>query len=212
MKITRSLLRVIQSLGVSKPEFMIRYQEVRSWINRSYSSPSPNFIKRKVLIRNGINCCTWIETGTYLGGTTKILSKHGRSVISIEPDAALFSRAQKKLKHLKNVRILNGLSEDLLPETLSHLYGDICFWLDGHFSSGLTFKGPNPTPILDELATIKINLVHFNNVVILIDDVRLFQSPNSDSGYPSLDVLTNWASSNDLSWRIEHDIFIMSNC
>ena len=211
IKFTRKLLAVLQILGVSKPESVKRFQETQSWAHRRYAPPSPNFVKRSVIIRNGLKNSTWIETGTYLGGTTKILGKHGRHVISIEPDILLFKRAQKRLKSMENITLLNGLSEDVLPAILSELEGNVCFWLDGHFSSGITFNGPRETPILDELSSIEKNLAHFDQVVILVDDVRLFESSSSQSDYPSLDVLVDWARSNNLQWRIEHDIFVFTN-
>ena len=79
------------------------------------------------------------------------------------------------------------------------------------FSSGMTFKGPKITPILDELSSIEKNLTRFNQVVILVDDVRLFESSLTQSDYPSLGVLVDWARANRLQWCIEHDIFILTN-
>lgn len=205
------LLIVAQTLGIAKPEVLIRYQEIRRWTKSGFASPSPNFMKRAVLIRNGLKNSTWIETGTYLGGTTEVLSKCATNVISIEPHIDLFKRAKKKLKHLTNVTLLNGLSETLLPEILPKLQGDVCFWLDGHYSSGITFKGPSTTPILTELTSIEKNLAHLDKVVILIDDVRLFHDTTGGFDYPSLDVLVNWSRLNSFRWTIEHDIFVAVN-
>ena len=75
----------------------------------------------------------------------------------------------------------------------------------------MTFKGPKITPILDELSSIEKNLTRFNQVVILVDDVRLFESSLTQSDYPSLGVLVDWARANRLQWCIEHDIFILTN-
>ena len=112
---------------------------------------------------------------------------------------------------MENITLLNGLSEDVLPVVLSELEGNVCFWFDSHFSSGMTFKGPKITPILDELSSIEKNLTRFNQVVILVDDVRLFESSLTQSDYPSLGVLVDWARANRLQWCIEHDIFILTN-
>ena len=46
----------------------------------------------------------------------------------------------------------------VLPKLLPNLSGDINFWLDGHYSSGLTFKGDQECPIKDELDQIGNNL------------------------------------------------------
>ena len=210
-KIGGILQWLARKFGISKPEIINRYQEIRSWRSVKYASPSPNFVKRSVIIRNGLKDSTWIETGTYLGGTTEILGKFGQRVISIEPDFLLFKRAQNRLKSMANITLINGLSEDVLPGILSKLDGDVCFWLDRHFSSGMTYKGPKDTPILDELSAIENNSTNFNQVVILDDDIRLFESGAPQSNYPSLDVLVDWARSNNLHWKIEHDIFVACN-
>ena len=174
-----------------------------------YAAPSPHYIKQTVLLRNAISDATWVETGTYLGQTTKELSKHGKFVYSIEPEPTLYSNAADYFKSYSNVEILKGLSEEVFPSLLPKLYGDINFWLDGHYSVGITFKGPQDTPILEELTHISANLNHFRNVCVIIDDIRCF-NPELDeySAYPSLNVLVDWANKNRFSWHIEHDIFV----
>ena len=94
----------------------------------------------------------------------------------------------------------------LLP-TLS---GSINFWLDGHYSAGATFKGLKDCPVEEELMAIESNIANFNDLSILIDDVRCFLPSNvTHSDYPTTDYLVDWARRMNLFWRIEHDIFIM---
>jgi len=180
------------------------------WPLRDFSSPSPHYIKQRILLKNSIPGGIWIETGTYLGETTKFLAKHGFTIYSVEPQHDLFKKARDKLKNFSNVVLIEGLSEDVLPQLLSRLEGNINFWLDGHYSAGVTFKGPLETPILEELNTIKSNLNNFNNLCIMIDDVRIF-NPEINPTYPSIDVIVDWARSNSFTWKIEHDIFIAKN-
>lgn len=189
-----------------------RFDEFRNWELRKYSAPSPHFIKQACIIRNGILGATWVETGTFLGDTTKKLSKIASSVYSIEPSPELFARAKNSLAHLKNVHLLNGLSENVFPLIIPTLHGDICFWLDGHFSGGETYLGPLETPILEELKYISLNLSRFNRIVVMVDDIRCF-NPNIPmySGYPNLEYLVTWAKNNNLTWSIEQDIFIAKN-
>lgn len=183
-----------------------------TWSQRKFAAPSPHFIKQSCLIRNGLSNATWVETGTYLGQTTKILSNIGAKVFSIEPEPSLFANANKFFAHFKNVEILNGTSEQVFPNLLPKINGDVNFWLDGHYSAGLTFKGPQDTPILDELKLIAENLNHFNKVCVLVDDIRCFNPQKKEySTYPSLDTLVKWANENELNWHIEHDIFIAKN-
>jgi hypothetical protein len=187
-------------------------KEYELWAIRDFAAPSPHFVKQAVVIRNGIRNATWIETGTYLGQTTEVLSKLGSDVYSIEPEPQLFANALKLFENTKNIHLLNGTSEQIFPDLLSKIHGDVNFWLDGHYSAGITFKGSQDTPILDELKNISINLNHFNKVCVLVDDVRCF-NPNLPeySDYPNLDVLVDWARENEFNWHIEHDIFIAKN-
>jgi hypothetical protein len=179
------------------------------WGQRGFEAPSPPFIKRIVLLRNSVPDSTWFETGTYMGDTTQFLARHSRMVYSLEPEPALFSNAKNLFKDRGNVQILNGTSEQILPDLLPKIAGNVSFWLDGHYSSGITFKGAQITPIADELNCIAKNLGHFNRVCVMIDDVRLFDpGQTGNAGYPSLEFLVNWAKDSNLKWHIEHDIFV----
>ncbi len=184
--------------------------QFKKWEERKFAPPSPNFIKKECLMRNGFPESTWIETGTYLGETTEFISMNSRQVYSIEPEPLLFENAKKKLENIKNIEIINGTSEEVMPLLLSKISGNVNFWLDGHYSAGVTFKGEKDTPILDELNCIGENLARFGKVCIMIDDVRCF-NPMIDeySSYPALDVLVDWAKIHKLNWHIEHDIFVI---
>lgn len=179
------------------------------WRARNYASPSPQFIKLAVLLRNAIPSSNWVETGTFLGETTTVISKHAKFVYSIEPEPTLFSNAVLKFQSYPNVQIIRGLSEEVFPVLLPMLSGSTNFWLDGHYSQGITYKGPQDTPILDELACISRNLHRFGKICVMIDDVRCFD-PKLDeySSYPTINLLVTWANQNGLHWQIEHDIFI----
>lgn len=183
-----------------------------SWSTQNFPAPSPHFIKQACLIRNGIPNATWVETGTYLGQTTQILSGLATKVYSIEPEPTLCQEAKIYFRDFSNVDILLGTSEDVFPTLLPTLNGDINFWLDGHYSAGPTFKGPQDTPILDELKHIALNMHQFGKLCVLVDDVRCFAPYQPEfSNYPSVDVLVDWARTNHLHWHIEQDIFIAKN-
>jgi hypothetical protein len=185
------------------------WRECRNWRARGFSPPSPYFIKLAVLLRNAIPNAIWVETGTYLGQTTKELSIHGSLVYSIEPEPFLYARAAAYFEKFANVEIINGLSEEVFPVLLPGLSGDVNFWLDGHYSSGNTHKGPKDTPILEELSQITRSLHNFHRVCVLIDDIRCFNPQIEEySSYPSLNKIVEWANINELEWHIEHDIFV----
>lgn len=183
--------------------------EFKKWGDRQFAAPSPRFIKRACLLRNGFADGTWIETGTYFGETTEFLSQNFPSVISIEPEEKLFALAQERFKSSATVKVLNGTSESILPHLLPTLGGTLNFWLDGHHSGGVTFKGPQDTPIVQELECIERNLLRFKAVAVLIDDIRCFGSDLDEyRDYPPLQVLVEWANRLGLSWHIEQDILV----
>jgi len=104
---------------------------------------------------------------------------------------------------------LPGTSEEQLPQLLPTLSGDVNFWLDGHYSAGMTYQGSVDTPIVAELACIEGQMPRFRNIVVLIDDVRCFDPTAPEfAQYPSLDLLVDWARRNRFHWHIEHDIFV----
>jgi hypothetical protein len=210
---TRTLMKLKARIRNSFPNRVrMLIQEYVQWSKRRFSAPSPHFIKQACLARNGVPGASWVETGTYLGQTTQVLSTLAPHVYSIEPESTLFANASKYFSDTPNVEILLGTSEDILPALLPKLNGDINFWLDGHYSAGPTFKGSQDTPILNELQCIEDNLDHFGKICVLIDDIRLFALPDRNySGYPSIDVLVDWSTKLHLDWHIEHDIFVARN-
>ncbi len=186
-----------------------RFLDALSWRKRRYAPPSPALVKQEVLLRNGIRGAVWVETGTYLGETTHFLSRHSKHVYSIEPEPTLFRNADNRFKDKSNVSVLNGLSEEIFPKLMLDLSGEANFWLDGHFSLGITHKGPRDTPISDELEIIQKHLAKFTKLTVLIDDIHCFNPTLKEyADYPPLDYLVDWARRNGLAWHIEHDIFI----
>lgn len=191
---------------------IVNFINLVEWKIRKYAAPSPRFIKQACLIRNGTPDAIWVETGTYLGVTTRLLSKHASKVYSIEPEPTLFANAVQRFTHIKNVELLNGTSEEIFPALLPRIKGDVNFWLDGHYSAGSTFKGPKDSPIIEELNSISEHFSQFNKLTVLVDDIRCFdQRLGESSPYPSIDALIDWARTNNLHWHIEHDIFIAMN-
>lgn len=102
----------------------------------------------------------------------------------------------------------NEISEVFLPRILPTLSGNVCLWLDGHYSAGETFAGPNDTPLFEELEAIRQNISRFDNISVLIDDIRFCGRQHSYGSYPSLSELVDFAVGLGLDWYIEHDIFI----
>jgi len=182
--------------------------DISEWATRVYAAPSPHFIKQAVLLRNNLSNSTWIETGTFLGDTAEYLSQHATFLHTIEPEPKLYEKAKQRLSVYANVIVHNEISEISLQKLLPTLSGNVCLWLDGHYSGGDTFAGPNDTPLREELRLLSENMKRYDNVSILIDDIRLCGRNHVYGSYPSLNELVDFANKCDLTWYIEHDIFI----
>lgn len=169
----------------------------------------PRGVKEAVILRNGIAGGTWIETGTHLGDTAELLATVADRVHTIEPAEELFKKAQTRLSHLRHVTVHFGTSEDSLEPILRQTQGNVTFWLDGHYSAGVTFEGKADTPILEELNLIAQYRPQFQGIAVLIDDVRCFNPKLPEfTDYPPKEFLVNWSLEQGLTWTIEHDIFI----
>jgi hypothetical protein len=179
------------------------------WILNGCSVPAPQSVKLSVLARYGYLEGTWIESGTYLGQTSKCLARKASQVITIEPSQELVTRAKKKLSKFRNLTVIEGLSEFELPKLLSDVSGDVSFWLDGHASGAITYGRPEDTPIREELKAIAEYLPHWERAAIFVDDFRGFGARGREEGdYPSRSELVTWADKNELNWTVEHDIFV----
>ncbi len=199
--------RLAYGLKVMKRRYF-RFDTLR-WIGTGFKSPSPQWVKVKLLTSSMISNGEWLETGTYLGDTTNVLSKHANRVTTIEPSRELFNFSRLRLKTKRNIAFHNGSSEELFHECLLKSGPRLNIWLDGHFSGDITFKGKTNTPIICELNAISQELERFEEIRIFIDDVRCFyHDMNEGNDYPKLDFLIAWARENGFKWRIEQDIFI----
>ena len=116
------------------------------------------------------------------------------------------SIAKNYIGDAKNITFYNGTSEDHIETACAAVQGDVCFWLDGHYSAGITFQGDADTPIVQELAIIEKYLNRYRSVVVIIDDIRC--SHLDSDHYPSLNFYVEWSNRNNLNWIIELDSFI----
>jgi hypothetical protein len=143
------------------------------------------FVKSRTIINyaksKGIDVL--IETGTYLGDTIWEVKDIFKEIYTIELDEFLASEAKKRFSSYSHIHVIQGDSAKVIPHILDKLSKPALFWLDAHYSGGITAKGVNDTPILSELNWI---LRHKNNHIILIDDANSFIGK---WGYPTIEEL-----------------------
>jgi hypothetical protein len=160
-------------------------KEYEKW-EKTKGFPVPHFVKQKTIIhyQELYKINTLVETGTYLGDMIYIMEPRFSQLYTIELSQQLYERAQKRFAGKNKVKLLQGDSGEQINKVVSELKGPAIFWLDGHYSEGITAKGDLHTPIVQELKTIFKSA--FPNV-ILIDDARLFVGKND---YPTIDTVT----------------------
>ncbi len=95
-----------------------------------------------------------------------------RCIVTIELASALYDAARLRFASFNHIHVLNGDSATMLPEAIRLVDGPVLYWLDAHYSGGVTARGDMETPILKELALIADRKE--TGDVVLIDDARLF--------------------------------------
>jgi len=192
-------------------KFIRLFRQIISFYKRDFTSPAPTLFKLKTLEHFAIKAGAWVETGTFKGETTAFLAKRFSKVITLEPSPHFFDLAKANLSKYRNVSILHASSEEKFEECLITVAPKANLWLDGHFSGGKTFHAESISPIAHELSIVKKHKGKFTELLIFIDDIRLFSGLtdlDNDTNYPSLRFVTDWCFENRFEWRIENDIMI----
>ena len=133
------------------------------------------------------NISVFVETGTYRGDTARLAASHFAQVHTIELSENFYRDNAEKFSSVPNIVPHLGDSRAVLPHILSKIGSQpALFWLDGHWSSGVTAGAGDECPLLDELAL----LGQRDADLILIDDARFFLSappaPHDPACWPTL--------------------------
>ena len=160
----------------------------------------PHSYKAEIVAAHSVNYSVLIETGTYFGEMVRAQIDNFDLIYSIELSKDLATQAKKQFKDFKNVVIFEGDSPAILRAIVPLLTEPALFWLDAHYSGGVTARGDTPCPLLEELdAILESPLEHG----ILIDDARQF---GVNEGFPTLgeiyDKMGNFTVINDIIWKI----------
>src|SRR5215213_327551 len=180
----------------------------RAWEKQGRPSPPPHIVKEEL-----INDCArtfktnvLVETGTYLGDMVHAMRKSFSKILSFELDQELAAQARKRFANDDHITIVQGDSGRLLGDYLGDIHEPCMFWLDGHYSGGITARGSLDTPIKNELTYILSHPV--DGHVILIDDARCFTGEND---YPTLQDLREFLNERKPGWQfsVETDVIRM---
>jgi hypothetical protein len=134
----------------------------------------------------------FIETGTAYGDTVWAVRKSFKKIYTVELDKNLFCHSAVRFFIYRNIEMRSGDSPQELKKILKYIDEPCLFWLDAHWSGGVTARGKVDTPVIDELKAIGKDV---SNHVILIDDcMHLFEEIKKQSekmGYNNIKVIRN---------------------
>ena len=160
--------------------------DVAAWEAKGCPVPPPHIIKQRTLLEYAAthNLQIFVETGTFLGDMIEAMRGSFESLFSIELDNALCNMAKSRFRRRDHIQIVNGDSAKVLGDIVRSIDRPALFWLDGHYSGGVTARGLKDTPVLEELKII-LDAPDRGHVII-IDDARCF---GKDCDYPTIEAL-----------------------
>ena len=180
-------------------------KQYSNWLLGGKPLPNPHKFKQDIIkeYQQNFDCKTFVETGTYIGDMLDAQLDSFTKLYSIELQPFLYYRAKNRFKNESKIHLIKGDSGIKLRALIPKLTSTVLFWLDGHYSMGITAKGDKECPILEELdAILTLSKLHH---VILIDDARLFTGEND---YPTIDQLKTFIEkyTSNLLLEIKDDV------
>jgi len=175
-------------------------KEFKKWKQNGCPVPPPHLVKQMTIAeyQQKYNISILVETGSFLGDMVEAQKRRFNQIFSIELGVDLYRNTFKRFKRNGHIKILLGDSGKVLPNILSEINEPAIFWLDGHYSAGITAKGDKECPIYEELNAI-FNSEKFNHI-LLIDDARCF---NGEGDYPTIEDLSSFIKSRDKNYTVE---------
>jgi len=172
---------------------------IKKWKSNGEPLPPPHVCKQQMIehYRDKFKCNVLVETGTYLGEMVNAQKRNFNKIYSIELSKELFTLAKKRFKKYRHITIIHGDSGDKIKVVIDELKEPAIFWLDGHYSAGVTAMGSKECPIYKELDAIFNK--HFKHI-ILIDDARCFTGKND---YPDVHSLTEYVLSKNKMYNVK---------
>ena len=178
---------------------------LRAWEQAGRPAPPPHVIKEHLIHQyaDRFHTKVLVESGTYLGDMIYAMKDRFDKLISFELDPQLHLDAQRRFAKYSHISIIQGDSGKLLGECLTTITEPCLFWLDGHYSGGVTARALVDTPIMSELDDIFAHPV--TGHVVLIDDARCFTGEND---YPQLTELETFVAQKrpDLDFSVDTDV------
>jgi hypothetical protein len=119
----------------------------------------------------------FVETGTFLGETIYSVEPLFKKLYTIEVKEEFYQNHVDRYKGDK-IKFYLGDSGEVLGKVIPEISGKTIFFLDGHYSAGITGTGEKHVPLYEELTHIMT--LFKEEAVIIIDDLTMFgRGPNT---------------------------------
>lgn len=178
-----------------------RYKALKSldaWERAGRPIPYPHIVKQLAIeaYQQKTGYRILVETGTFMGDMVDAQRYNFNKIYSIELSEELYNRAVDRFKNDNHIELLQGDSGERLEEVVRGLTEPAIFWLDGHYSGGITAQGSKVCPVNEELTAILRSPIDH---CILIDDARCF---GRDADYPTLEEIRHQIDSNRKGYSV----------
>ena len=115
----------------------------------------------------------FVETGTFRAVTISTMEPYFNKLFTIEVAEPLWKAAKTKYQKKSKINFILGDSSKEIPKLIKNeLDKPTIFFLDGHYSAGVTGYAEKHVPLYEELTSI-INDFK-SEAIIIIDDIRIF--------------------------------------
>lgn len=180
MKALRKALQRTPFYGVYKS--LGHYPDYWYWKLRGEPVRSPHLLKQRT-VEEYARCYSLhilVETGTYYGEMVAAMKNRFDAIYSVEFDVELARRAQKKFARWPHIHIVQGDSQQAVPEILKSLTLPALFWLDAGYYGWAGLQGDRDR-LTSELESILSRSI--TRHVVLMDDAR---GLNGQNGAPTV--------------------------
>ena len=184
MKAFRKLLQKTPVYGLYKA--LGHYPDYWYWQLRGKPVRSPHLLKQRTVQeyarKYGLRIL--VETGTYYGEMVAAMKGRFDQIYSVEYDPQLARRAAGKFARYDHIKILEGDSQQVIPELLKSITEPTLFWLDAGYYGWAGLQGDKQRLTTELEAILRHSL---RGHVILMDDAR---GLNGQNGAPTVAELT----------------------
>jgi hypothetical protein len=180
LKAFRKLLQRTPVYGLYKA--LGHYPDYWYWQLRGKPVRSPHLLKQRTVqeYANKYGLRILVETGTYYGEMVAAMKGRFDRIYSVEYDSQLARRAVGKFARNPHIKILEGDSQQVVPELLKSITEPALFWLDAGYYGWAGLQGDKQR-LTTELEAILRHPLHGH--VILMDDAR---GLNGQNGAPTV--------------------------